>query len=124
MLRRRHLPQTQAVGETEGRQETHEGRRQGEHSTGSVYLGVEIRVGDQAMSNSEDRQILKPTREMVQGAQKWLRINRDLLAPAQILAITTKIGELEQALKTENAKAAASRSDELEQKIRGAPPAQ
>jgi len=30
-----------------------------------------------------------------------LRINRDLLAPAQILAITTKIGELEQALKTE-----------------------
>src|SRR5260221_13875679 len=61
---------------------------------------------------------------MVQGARKWLRINRDLLAPAQTLAITTKIDELEQALKTENAKTVAMRSDELEQKIRGALPAQ
>ena len=76
------------------------------------------------MSSSEDRKTLKSAREMVQGAQKWLRINRDLLAPAQILAITTKIGELEQALKTGNAKTVASRSDELEQKIRGALPAQ
>jgi len=45
------------------------------------------------MSNSEDHKTLKSAREMVQGAQKWLRINRDLLAPAQVLAITTKIGE-------------------------------
>jgi signal peptidase I len=76
------------------------------------------------MSNSEDRQTLKSAREMVLGARKWLRINRDLLAPAQALAITTKIGELEQALKTDNAKAAAMRSDELEQEIHDALPAQ
>jgi len=76
------------------------------------------------MSNSEDRQILKHVREMVQGARKWLRINRDLLTAAQVLAITTKIEELEQALKTDNAKAAAMRSDELEQKIHGALPPQ
>ncbi|HXI85213.1 MAG TPA: signal peptidase I [Verrucomicrobiae bacterium] len=75
------------------------------------------------MSNSEDRQTLKSAREMVQGARKWLRINRDLIAPGQIVAITMKIGELEQALRLENAKAAASRSGELEQKIRGALPA-
>jgi signal peptidase I len=76
------------------------------------------------MSNSEDRKTLKSAREMIQGARKWLRINRDLLAPGQILAITTKIGELEQALKMEDARAAASRSDELEQKIHGALPVQ
>jgi signal peptidase I len=76
------------------------------------------------MSNSEDRQALKSAREMIQGARKWLRINRDLLAPGQILAITTKIVELEQALKMENARAVVLRSDELEQKIRGALPAQ
>ena len=76
------------------------------------------------MSNSEDRKTLKTAREMVQGAKKWLRINRDLLASAQILAITTKIGELEQALKMEDARSAASRVDELEQKIHGAMPAQ
>ena len=76
------------------------------------------------MSQSEDRQTLKAAREMVPGARKWLRINRDLLAPAQLLAITTKIGELEQALKMVDVKAAAARSDELEQKIRGALPAQ
>ncbi len=76
------------------------------------------------MSNSEDRQTLKHGREMVQGARKWLRINRDLLTPAQVLAITTKIDELQQALKSDNAKAVAMRSDELEQKIHGALPAQ
>jgi len=76
------------------------------------------------MSNSENRKTLKTAREMVQGAKKWLRINRDLLTPAQILAITTKIGELEQALKMEDARSAASRADELEQKIHGAMPAQ
>ena len=76
------------------------------------------------MSNSEDRKTLKYARDIVQGAQKWLRINRDLLAPNQILAITTKIGELEQALKMEDARSAASRADELEQKIHGAMPAQ
>jgi signal peptidase I len=76
------------------------------------------------MSNSEDRQALKQGREMVQGARKWLRINRDLLTPAQVLAITTKIDELQQALKTDNAKVAAMRSDEIEQKIQGALPPQ
>src|SRR5258708_39326287 len=110
MLWWRHLAQTQAVGETEGRQKAHEGYRQGKHSTGSVHLGAEIRVGEQSMSNSEDRKTLKGGQEMVQGAQKWLRINRDLLAPGQVSAITTKIGELEQALKTENAKGAAARA--------------
>ncbi len=76
------------------------------------------------MSKSEDRKTLRDAREMVRGARKWLRINRDLLAPAQTLAITTKIGELEQALKTGNVKGAAARSDELEQKIQGALPSQ
>ena len=76
------------------------------------------------MSNSEDRKTLKYARDIVQGAQKWLRINRDLLAPNQILAITTKIGELEQALKMEDARSAASRADELEKKIHDALPSQ
>ena len=76
------------------------------------------------MSNSEDRETLKSARETVQGAKKWLRINRDLLTPAQISAITTKIGELEQASKMEDARSAAARADELEQKIRGALPVQ
>ena len=76
------------------------------------------------MSNSEDRKTLKYARDIVQGAQKWLRINRDLLTPAQALAITTKIGELEQALKMEDARSAASRADELEKKIHGALPSQ
>lgn len=76
------------------------------------------------MNNSEDRKTLKAAREMFHGARKWLRINRDLLTPTQTLAITTKIDELQQALKTENAKSAAMRIDELEQKIHGALPAQ
>jgi signal peptidase I len=76
------------------------------------------------MSNSEDRKTLKSGREMIHGARKWLRINRDLLTPAQTLAITTKIDELEQALKTGNAKSASMRVDELEQKIHGSLPAQ
>src|ERR1017187_10423587 len=76
------------------------------------------------MSNSEDRKTLKYARDIVQGAQKWLRINRDLLTPAQALAITTKIGDLEQALKMEDARSAASRADELEKKIHGALPSQ
>ena len=41
MLRRRHLAQTQAAGETEGRQKAHEIHRQREHPAGSVHRGVE-----------------------------------------------------------------------------------
>ncbi len=76
------------------------------------------------MNNAEDRKTLKYSKEVVRGAKKWLRINHDLLSDAQILAIRTKINELEQALKNEDAKGAATRSDELEQKIRSALPAQ
>ena len=40
VLRRRHHPQTQTPGKTEGRQEAHEGLWLGEHSAGGVYRGA------------------------------------------------------------------------------------
>ena len=41
MLRRRRLPQTQAAGEAEGRQEAHEIHRQREHPAGGVHRSAE-----------------------------------------------------------------------------------
>jgi len=76
------------------------------------------------MLNSKDRQTLKSAREILRGAQKWVRINRDLLSSGQMLDLTTKSNLLERALTAENAKEAASQANELEQKIRGALPAQ
>jgi len=73
---------------------------------------------------TKEGKALKDAREVCQGAQKWLRINRDLLASAQKLWIEAKLHELEQALAAGNAKEAASQADELEQKIQGAMPAQ
>jgi signal peptidase I len=76
------------------------------------------------MSNSENREKLKYARETLQGARKWLRINRDLLASTQILWIEAKMRQVDEAIEAENAKEAASQIDDLEQKIRGALPAQ
>ena len=76
------------------------------------------------MINRKDRKALKYAREVFQGAQKWLRINRDLLSSGQMIDIPTKLRALEQALKAGNAKEATSQADELEQKIHGAMPAQ
>ena len=75
------------------------------------------------MMSWQDRKTLKYAREVLRGAQKWLRINRDLLAPPQVSSITTVIGELQQALKTRSAKDAAARAEKVEQKIGGALPA-
>jgi signal peptidase I len=76
------------------------------------------------MLNSKDRQTLKAAREILRGAQKWVRINRDLLAPQKMQDISTKLKLLEEGLLAENAKEAARQADELEQKIHGALPAQ
>ncbi|MGA2139988.1 MAG: signal peptidase I [Verrucomicrobiia bacterium] len=76
------------------------------------------------MINRKDRKALKYAREVFQGAQKWLRINRDLLSSGQMIDIPAKLRALEQALQAGNAKQAASQADELEQKIHGAMPAQ
>jgi signal peptidase I len=76
------------------------------------------------MLNSKDRQTLKAAREIFRGAQKWVRINRDLLAPQKMQDISTKLKLLEEGLLAENAKEAARQADELEQKIHSALPAQ
>jgi signal peptidase I len=76
------------------------------------------------MMNSKDRQTLKAARETLRGAQKWVRINRDLLSSQKTQDITTKLKLLEEALVTENGKEAANQADELERKIHGALPAQ
>jgi signal peptidase I len=76
------------------------------------------------MINRKDRKALKYAREVFQGAQKWLRINRDQLSSGQMIDIPAKLRALEQALQAGNAKQAASEADELEQKIHGAMPAQ
>ena len=76
------------------------------------------------MINWKDRQALKHAQGAFQGAHKWLRINRDLFASGQTPDITAKLRELEQALHAGDARQAASRADELEQRIHGAQPAQ
>ncbi len=75
------------------------------------------------MINRKDRKALKYAREVLQGAQKWLRINRDLLSSEQILDIPARLRGLEQTLKAGDARQAGSQADELEQKIHGAMPA-
>lgn len=76
------------------------------------------------MINWKNRKTLKYGREILLGAKKWLRINRDLLASRQNLDIAAKLRELEQALATGAAKEAGSCADELEQKIHEALPVQ
>ena len=76
------------------------------------------------MINWKDRQTLKYAREILRGGQKWLRINRDLLAAKQQSEIEMKLRELEQALQGGRATEAAARADEVERKIQGALPAQ
>jgi signal peptidase I len=76
------------------------------------------------MITRKDRKALKYAREVFQGAQKWLRINRDLLSAGQMADLAAKLRELEQTLLAGNAKQAASQADEMEQKIHGARPAQ
>jgi signal peptidase I len=76
------------------------------------------------MMNGKDRQTLKAARETLRGAQKWVRINRDLLLSQKMQDITAKAKMLEEALVAENAREAAKQADELEQKIHGALPAQ
>jgi len=72
---------------------------------------------------TKERKALKYAREVFQGAQKWVRINRDQLSAELILDINANLHELEQALKAGNARQATSEADELEQKIQGAMPA-
>jgi signal peptidase I len=76
------------------------------------------------MINWKERKSLKHAREVFRGAQKWLWINRDLLASRQVQDIAAKQRELEQALVAGNAREAMSRADELEKRIGGAMPAQ
>jgi signal peptidase I len=76
------------------------------------------------MTNWQDRKNLKYAREILRGVQKWLRINRDTLSPAQKSEIGSKLGELEKALRDGNAKVATARADELERRIQGAMPSQ
>ena len=76
------------------------------------------------MINWNDRKSLRHAREVFRGAQKWLRINRDLLSSRQTQDMTAKLRELEQALDARNAKEAIARAEELEAKIGGAMPAQ
>ena len=76
------------------------------------------------MITKKDRRTLKRARETLRGAEKWLRINRDLLSPRQQSDITTVMGELAQALQAATAKDAASRADEVERRINAALPAQ
>ncbi|MGO9245656.1 MAG: signal peptidase I [Verrucomicrobiia bacterium] len=76
------------------------------------------------MINWKDRQTRKYAREILRGGQKWLRINRDLLAARQQSEIEVKLGELEQALQGGRATEAAARADEVERKIQGVLPAQ
>lgn len=75
------------------------------------------------MMSWKDRRTLKYAREILRGSQKWLRINRDLVSPAQASAITAAMSELHQALEARSAKAAAAQADKVEQKIGGALPA-
>ena len=76
------------------------------------------------MMNWKDRRTLKSAREILRGAQKWLRINRDLLSSSQKLDIDAHLRELEKAVAAGHAKEAASQADQLEQKITRALPAQ
>ena len=76
------------------------------------------------MINWKDRQTLKYAREIIRGGQKWLRINRDLLAVNQQSDVKAKLRELEQALQGGRATEAAARADELERKIQAVLPAQ
>jgi signal peptidase I len=76
------------------------------------------------MINWKERQTLKYAREILRGGRKWLRINRDLLAPKQQSDIEAKSRELEQALQAGKASEAATRADELERRIQGTLPAQ
>jgi len=76
------------------------------------------------MSNWKDRKTLKQTREIMRGAEKWLRIHRDLLSSQQVLDITAKLAQLREAVAAENAKEAVRQADELETKIQGALPPQ
>ncbi len=76
------------------------------------------------MINWKDRQTRKYAREILRGGQKWLRINRDLLAAKQQPEIEAKLQELEQALQAGKATEAAARADEVERRIQGVLPAQ
>src|SRR5229473_1270889 len=76
------------------------------------------------MIQSNDRKTLNYAREVFRGGEKWVRINRDLLAAKQISDITAKLNELREALVAGNAQNAAAKADELDKKIQGAQPAQ
>jgi len=75
------------------------------------------------MMSWKERRTLKYAREILRGSQKWLRINRDLVADAHAAAITAAIGDLHRALDARSAKDAASQADKVEQKIGRALPA-
>jgi signal peptidase I len=72
---------------------------------------------------TKERKALKYAREVFQGAQKWVRINRDQLSSELILDINANLHELEQALRSGDSKQATTQADELEHKIQEAMPA-
>jgi len=69
------------------------------------------------MFNWQDRRTLKQAREFHHSASKWLRLNCDLLTPAQVADVRAARDALRDAMQTKDAAAARSQMSILETRI-------